>query len=148
MDITEENQMKQGLEKSKPKHWSQINIYGYYEKLQYGLYLIENKNDSDITIEIVKLDWALGQALEAKAWEIINSRTPPARISNEPSYFDCKFCSFREICHYKAKVEHNCRSCRYSVPTKDASWTCDKFGLIPPEFVKIGCNQHISINGE
>src|SRR5712675_2300532 len=41
-----------GVAKVKPKHWAQMCQYGLHYKLKYALYLIENKNDSDITVEI------------------------------------------------------------------------------------------------
>src|SRR5882757_6553771 len=41
------------LAKTKPEHFAQMCQYGFHYKLKYGLYLIENKNDSSITIKIV-----------------------------------------------------------------------------------------------
>ena len=138
-----------GLAKAKPKHFAQMSQYGWHYKLKYGLYLIENKNDSDITVQIVELDWKLGQELQNKAGDIINARTPPAKISLNESYFDCKYCAFVDICHNGECVETNCRSCRYSKPVEDKRWYCEKHsGLIPEDFVAKGCSDHVSCNGE
>lgn len=140
---------EKGLRVAKPDHYAQMSQYGKHFQLKYGIYLIENKNDSDITIEIVPLDWNLGQQLEEKAQRIINSKTPPNRISEQPVYWECKFCTFNSICHDNAPVEKNCRSCRYAEPIADAKWFCSKhFGEIPPDFIKRGCGDHVSINGE
>jgi hypothetical protein len=138
-----------GLAKAKPKHFGQMAQYGWHYKLKYGLYLIENKNDSDITVQIVELDWKLGQELQNKAGDIINARTPPAKISLNEAYFDCKYCTFVDICHNGECVETNCRSCRYSKPVEDARWWCEKHsGLIPESFIATGCSDHVSCNGE
>ena len=138
-----------GLAKAKPKHFAQMSQYGWHYKLKYGLYLIENKNDSDITIQIIELDWKLGQELQNKAGDIINARTPPAKISLNEAYFDCKYCTFVDICHNGECVETNCSSCRYSKPDEDKRWYCEKHsGLIPEEFVAKGCCDHVSCNGE
>lgn len=134
-----------GVAKAKPEHFAQMSQYGYKKGLKYGLYLIENKNDSDITIKIVELDWNLGAQLEKKANNIIFSKEPPNRISENPATYECKYCDFAGICHNGEIPEKNCRSCRNSVPTIDATWTCSLHGLIPPDFIKEGCQNWLPI---
>jgi len=130
-----------GLAKAKPKHFAQMSQYGFAKGLRYGLYMIENKNDSSITFKIVELDWNLGRQLADKAEQIINSKEPPPRISENPSMFDCKFCTFTGICHRGEQVEKNCRSCRNAVPVEDAQWKCMLHnGVIPKDFIKSGCS--------
>lgn len=130
------------LAKSKPKHYAQMCQCGYKFKLKYGIYLIENKNDSSIIVRIIELDWNYGQALERKAEEIIFATEPPPKIAENESFFDCKYCDqFRDICHKGAKPDKNCRSCRHSVPTQNATWTCTRFNSeIPASFIRIGCD--------
>lgn len=135
----------QELSKSKPKHFAQMCQYGAKYNLKYGLYMIENKNDSDITFRIVELDWNYGLSLEHKAEEIIFSKEPPPRIAENPAFFDCSYCEFVDQCHHDEKPEKNCRSCRFSIPTDNSTWTCSKFGLIPPDFIKTGCDEWLAI---
>jgi hypothetical protein len=137
----------QGLQKAKPVHWAQMCQYGYKLQIKYGLYLIENKNDSDITIQIVELDWKYGQQLENKAKDVIEAKYPPQRISEQPSYYECKWCQFRDICHYNEPVDNNCRSCKNAVPVENAQWQCIKFNcLIPKEEIGKQHECHKSIN--
>ena len=136
---------KKGLQKAKPKHFAQMSQYGYKMGIQYGLYMIENKNDSDITIKIVELDWNLGAQLEKKANEIIFAKEPPPRISDNPAWQTCQWCHFSDICHNGAQPERNCRSCRNVIPTEGATWTCSMHGLIPTEFIKLGCQDWLPI---
>ena len=132
---------KEALSKAKPKHWAQECQYGYKMGIRYCIYMIENKNDSDITFKVIELDWNYGRQLEDKATQIINSKEPPPRISENPSMFDCKFCTFAGICHRGEQVEKNCRSCRNAVPTENATWTCSLHnGVIPKDFIKSGCS--------
>jgi CRISPR/Cas system-associated exonuclease Cas4 (RecB family) len=136
-----------GVAKAKPMHYAQMSQYGYKYGLRYGLYMIENKNDSDITIKIVELDWNLGAQLEKKATDIISSKEPPARISENPAMNDCKFCVYSEICHSNSPVEINCRSCRHAKPVEDAKWHCYKFdSIIPIDFIRRGCEHHLPIS--
>ena len=135
-----------GLKAEKPKHYEQMCQYGYHYKIKYGLYLIENKNDSDIIVQIVELDWKRGAELEKRAGDIINAKFPPAKIAENPSYYDCKFCTFSGICHEGQPVEKNCRSCKLASPVENAEWYCDRFKMIiPKDFIKVGCDGHTSI---
>lgn len=130
-----------GLQISKPKHFDQMCGYGEKFKIEYGLYFPENKNDDDIQITPIKLDWERGKQLEKKAEEIILAKEPPPRISDNPSFFECKYCFAKDICHNGTIPQKNCRTCINSTPTENASWTCKKFGIIPETFVAKGCDQ-------
>ena len=129
-----------GLQISKPKHLDQMNAYGEKMKIQYGLYFPENKNDDDIQVTLIKLDWERGKALERKAAEIITASEPPPRISDNVAYWECGQCFAKDICHNGAIPVKNCRSCKNSSATEGATWTCSKFGVIPEKFISIGCN--------
>ena len=130
------------LSKAKPKHYAQMCQYGEKYGLKYGLYMIENKNDSDIIFKIIELDWNYGKSLERKAEEIIFAQEPPPRIAENESFFDCKYCDdFKGICHHGEKPDKNCRTCRHSWPVEEGQWKCTRFNdIIPPDFIKTGCN--------
>jgi hypothetical protein len=130
---------EQDLVKAKPEHYAQMSQYGYKYGLRYGLYLIENKNDSDITVKIVELDWQLGKQLEQKAEEIISSKEPLNRISDNPAFQECKQCHFIGICHSNETPERNCRSCRNASPVENGQWQCSLYGIVPESFIKTGC---------
>lgn len=131
----------EGVAKAKPKHFAQMSQYGKHYGLRFGLYMIENKNDSGITYKIVELDWNLGAQLEKKAEDIIFSKEPPPRISENPAFFNCKFCDKADICFNGEIPEKNCRSCRNAMPTQDSTWTCQLHnGIIPQDFIKKGCD--------
>jgi len=120
--------------------------YGYAKGLKYGIYMIENKNDSDITFKVVELDWNYGRQLADKAEQIIFAKEPPPRISENPAMFDCKYCHFTDICHKGAQPEKNCRSCRYAEPSANATWSCSFHnGVIPEDFIKLGCDNWLPI---
>lgn len=136
-----------GLQNAKPKHYAQMCQYGKHFDLQYGLYLIENKNDSDIIVKIVPLDWTVGDQLEKRAKDIITSPTAPNRISENPAYFECKFCDYSVICWGNEKVEINCRSCKMAEPVEAGEWKCHRYqNIIPKDFIPKGCEYHVSVN--
>jgi len=134
-----------GMKVKKAQHFAQCCVYGYKLGLNYVVYMAVNKNDDDLHIEVVKLDHALGEALERKAGMIIFGETPPSKISMSPAYFTCVYCDMLEVCHHNAPIAKNCRSCGYSKPVEEAQWYCTQWkNIIPGEFVKTGCEAWIS----
>lgn len=137
---------KEGVQIAKHQHFCQQSIYGLKLGLQYAIYISVNKNDDDLHIEVIKLDWELGKFLEQKAYDIIFSNEPPNRISASPSYFDCKWCDLSATCWNNKPADKNCRSCKYCHAVKDAQWECKWYDqIVPKEFIKIGCNNWDSI---
>lgn len=137
-----------GLQAEKPQHWAQVCTYGKKRGLRYVLYMNICKNDDTIHVELAELDHAHGERMIVKAEQIITSQTPPARLSNNCTYFGCKFCAMVNICHHNAPVERNCRSCRFAKPVENAEWFCNAHnGIIPKDFIAKGCETHwVSIN--
>lgn len=133
--------VKYGVEKSKPVHYVQMQVYMHKFELPWCLYFAVNKNDDALYMEIIRADPHFAQRYIDTAGTLINQHHAPPRISNDPSWFECVWCEFREICHYDAAMEKNCRSCIYSVPVADAGWYCNKHsGTIPEDFIPKGCD--------
>jgi len=128
-----EKLLKEGVVKYKPVHWAQQCIYGYKLGLQYSIYLSVNKNNDDLHLEVIKLDWNLGQSLERKAEMIIFAEEAPAGISCSPSYFECSYCDAKDICMHNAPALVNCRSCQRAYAVDNAEWMCHKWNAIIPE---------------
>lgn len=139
-----------GMPIAKPLHYAQTSTYGSDPKYQFThvLYLNINKNDDTLHVEIVKLDWNLGNQMREKADQIIRSQEPPPRLSDNPTYKTCAYCAAKDICHKKAIPEKNCRSCRYASPVEGGEWFCSfpqNNGVIPKNFIPQGCNHYIPI---
>lgn len=129
------------VKKEKPQHFAQMSTYGKKNGFKYALYCAINKNDDDLYFEVVELDWKLGEELERRAEHVITAKIPPPRISEDPTNYKCKTCSFWEVCHRGAAYARNCRSCDNAVPVKGAKWFCTKFGAeIPDEVIRVGCD--------
>lgn len=142
------NLIQNGCELEKYQHFCQQSIYGYKLGIKYGIYIVVNKNDDDLHIEVIELNWELGVDLESKAEEIIFSEIPPNKISASPSHFECNWCDHKNVCwELDKKVDINCRSCVCSKPVDNAEWECSKYGIIPKEYIKQACSEWKSILG-
>lgn len=151
MSDTNWNRMvKEKVKVNKPEYWAQMNVYGYLSepKMQYALFIAVNKNNDEIHLELLRLDERLALDYIEKAKDIILAKEPPVKVAFSPANFICKFCSFRNICHYEQAVEKNCRSCSHAYAGPDGTWLCGlhSHATIPQEFIPLGCSQHKGID--
>jgi len=129
-----------GCEAAKPVYYAQCQIGMHLSGLERCAFIAVNKNTDAIYMERIKYDPAYALKLLAKAGEIIWSDKPPEKISGDPSYYICKFCDYKEVCHGDKVPEVNCRTCAHATPEKggDGKWSCAKgrdFG--------VPCEEHI-----
>lgn len=135
-----------GMKLSKPVHYAQCCAYGYMMKLNYVCYVAVNKNDDALHLEIVPLNHKTGETLVMKADRIIMSQEPPPRLHENPTFWLCKMCNYFPICHAKAEIDRNCRSCKHAEAAKDKLWVCNKHQQILTEEIiskEYGCWESI-----
>jgi hypothetical protein len=79
-------------------------------------------------IESVRTDTDLDEArrLREKAERIITAPEPPPKISEDPAWYECKWCPAQSVCHRKALPKVTCRSCAHATPEMDGEgrWSC------------------------
>ena len=93
---------KKGVKESKPIYWSQIQTYcAYLDIPNGGLFTAINRNTGEIYSEHVEFDPVAAQALSDKAIRIVQTRSPEEmpKMSNDPCFYKCGWCSFRKRCH-------------------------------------------------
>jgi hypothetical protein len=138
--------VKNGVCLSKPKHHHQMNAYGKVYDLPYAIYFAMCKDDSDLHVEVVALDFDDAHRSLLKARAVIHSATAPARIAASAAFDECKYCSFVGICHSGLPLDVNCRSCRFATPTVEGQWHCGHWqSLIPQEEIPNACPQWTEI---
>ena len=145
----------QGVEKAKPEHFKQMQIYMKWSQDQFGangckraLYVCVNKNTDEIHTERLEYQPDVAQALIYQAVAIVKAVEPPVGISQDATYFECKFCDYHALCHGTAVPAPTCRSCASATPELDgdARWTCKRFDAdIPVEHQRLGCSSHVYI---
>lgn len=138
--------MTLGMPVAKPQHFAQTSTYGAdpVYSFQWCLYFNINKNDDDLHVELVKLDWNLGRQMKLKAEQVIMSQVPPPKLSLDQTYVKCKYCDFAAHCHRGMAAEVNCRSCSYAQPIEGGQWLCTLpahagFPPLPDHIIKVGC---------
>lgn len=136
----------EGVKKAKPEHYTQMQCYMHHTGLKLALYLAINKNNDEIHAEFVQYD--SNHAVDAirRAEHIIHSAFPPRRISEDPSWFECRFCDHKAVCHLRQTPERNCRTCAHAQPIEAGLWYCRHWrDVIPLTTQKVGCEKHLNI---
>lgn len=137
--------MSKGVEKSKPVHFAQMQVYMEKNNIDRALYFAICKNDDQIYTERVRLNKTVANKLISKAHEIIASDRMPEPLSADPSWYECKFCDAYKFCHQNQTTEQvNCRTCAHSTAVDDGTWHCARWdATVPTEFQYAGCDEHV-----
>ena len=128
---------------AKPVHFVQMQIYMYKMNLKWALYMAINKNTDELYVEIVHAIPLVAQQFLRRGQEVVNALEPPRRIREDPSFYKCKFCDYKRICHEGHPPDQNCRTCDNIELILDGDsheWYCHKWGAAPPnKFMEEGC---------
>lgn len=137
---------RDGVRKSKPQHFAQMQVYMKGLGLDLALYIAVNKNTDAIHTEFVDYDEGEATKILERAERIAFSDEAPERISEDPSWYQCKWCDFRPICHMRMvePLERNCRTCLSSSPERTGVWFCDKHQhQLDGDQQRKGCADHL-----
>ena len=137
---------KNGVEKSKPEHFVQMQAYMHGTKIDRALYVAVCKDDDRIYTERVRYQKEVAEKYIERGRRIALSDRMPEPISTDPSWYQCKMCHAHEFCHETKTTKHvNCRTCAHSTAKEDSTWRCERYDAdgIPVEFQRQGCDSHV-----
>ena len=133
--------VKDGVKKSKPQHWAQMQVYMLGLDIKRALYVAICKDDDSLYSERVRLDVEAAESLVERGHRLsLDDRLPPP-ISTDATHWRCKMCPAHGFCHGSAQVNRSCRSCRFARAKDDATFYCERHGgTIPRSFEPKGCD--------
>jgi len=137
---------RKGVKESKPMHYAQMQIYMKGKEIPKALYVAVCKDNDEMYTEIVEFDEELADQLLRKGEFITTADEAPPRLSKDPTWFMCKTCPAKHICHEGQPTKQiNCRTCAHSSPQPDGTWDCTRFDAeeIPEDFQRKGCDSHV-----
>ena len=116
---------KGGIEKERPQHYVQMQLYMKGLELTRGMYVVVNKDTDELYTERVRYDEQVALIALNRASAIIYAERAPERMSNDASWFRCKMCPGYGMCHQaQPTAAVNCRTCAHSTPERDGGWSC------------------------
>ena len=145
---------KEGVQKSKPQHYAQVQIEMHLTGMKRALYLARNKDTDDLYSERIRYDEYENELLMEKAKRIITATSPPDRISSRPDFYQCQWCDARGICWGEDSKPAlpvpvlSCRQCCHATPLidgEDRNWCCRKLEL--PIDGDTPCKHHLILPG-
>jgi hypothetical protein len=134
-----------GVKETKPVYWAQCQIGMHLAEIDRCVFLAVNKNTDELYSERVEFDPVEFAKLKARAERVIRAAEPPMKISNDPSWYVCKLCSFHEHCHGNKPPKASCRTCAHATPEVDGDsrWSCAHHNAdIPLDAQRKGCDRH------
>lgn len=144
---------KKQVKKSKPVHYAQMQLYCHLFGLTRWAYFAVCKDDDRIYYERGEYDKYFAGELLEKAKRIVQSLEPPAKISEDADYYQCRWCHHSEACQAEiVSPVKTCRSCKQSRPLLEGEkgqWSCSVSGeLITPEEQRKGCLKYEEIGSK
>lgn len=147
--------VKEGVKKSNPLHYAQMQAYMHKTGMTRALYLAVNKDTDDLYLERIHYDKAFAEGLMEKAERIITANSPPERAFNRRDYYECGWCDAQSICWGPVSPEPvlpvpslSCRQCCYATPdtgNEGARWHCNKFNVVVTDIPP--CDHHLCLPG-
>jgi CRISPR/Cas system-associated exonuclease Cas4 (RecB family) len=120
---------KDGVEKAQPKHFAQVQTYMLGTGVDRALYVAVCKDDDRLYVERIELDRVRAERFVERGKCIATQDEIPPPISNDPTWYECKWCSAHDLCHgSRVTREVNCRTCAHSTAEADGTWTCARHG--------------------
>lgn len=136
---------KDGVEKSKPLHFVQMQAYMHGTGIDRALYVAVNKDNDELHVERLHYQADVATYYIERAQRIALSDRMPPPLSTDASWWECKFCAAHEFCHgSRLTKEVNCRTCCHATATADSKWTCARYdnAEIPLDAQRTGCEAH------
>ena len=91
-----------GIKKSKPIYYAQVNSYGaYFDVPNGGIISCMNRDSGELYIEHIPFDALNAQESSDRALDVIQSESPEEfpRIHDDPDWWQCTYCDYRLRCH-------------------------------------------------
>ena len=90
---------KKGIKQISREYYIQILTYMKYLKCPMGMIIFYNKDTSDMHVEKITADDDLATIYEERALDIYRMTEAPPRKWEDPTFFKCRMCHYRETCH-------------------------------------------------
>ena len=121
------NYVKKGLEVAYPAYWGQIHTYMGKLDLKRCLFIATNKDTEERKYERFKYDKTVHDDCMSIGMGVLTAEIPPKRIG-ESTWYDCKMCDCRGICHKGEPIKKTCRSCKHVNIEMEGKWSCELYG--------------------
>ena len=108
-------------------YYAQHQLYMLYTGRTRGYTVVASSGGRDWDAVRTDFDQEQAEFYARRGQRIVqNPDMLPARLSEDPKFWQCGWCSYHAVCHAGQPVERNCRTCIYSAPIENAAWVCKR----------------------
>lgn len=136
-------------EKSALKYWDEVYhaqaiCYMALSGMERHFLTVSSPGGRDYMSVRTEADSQEAKRLLDRAEKVIYADEPLPRISNDPAWYQCKFCDFRNVCHGTQIPQPNCRTCAHVTVGRDnAEWYCERHHKqLSTQDQRNGCQSH------
>lgn len=134
---------KETLKKWNPVYYGQAQLYMHYEGTDRHYLTVSSPGVRDWDSCRTEYDITFVMKLRARMQRVIFSEEPLTKVSNDPTWFKCKMCPAKGICHEGDMPDRTCRTCLHSTPIANGQWHCERHGkTLTAEEQNNGCPAH------
>lgn len=136
---------KNALAEWDPVYYAQAVLYMAYSETTRHYLTCSTPGARSMTSVRTDTNLYAARALRAKAERVIFAAEPLPRISDDPAWFECKWCPAFDLCHGQAMAAVNARTCIHATPEPDGTWVCAKCGTLSLDQQRKACPHHLYI---
>jgi hypothetical protein len=136
--------VKTSIQESNPRYYAQVQVNMHLTNTKKALWCVENKDSNELHIEYVDYNpQAAAYYLDIMKRVIVDGWTG-TKLSDNPDYFQCKWCAANSICHGKSVPRVHCLTCCHAAPIEGGKFKCMRYNAeIPDEQLPKGCDEHV-----
>lgn len=102
-----EEYQKNGVEKSDPEYYGQVQVYMYKFNLERCLFVMLNKDTQDLYFERINLEKMKAKYLIERGREIGAMNERPERKYPSRDFYKCRWCAHRDTCWIDGGTSEN-----------------------------------------
>lgn len=134
---------KVGVKAAKPEHYAQMQCYMAWTGMTRALYVTVCKDDDRLHLERIDFDKSVAEKHLQRAQDVIASDVPMEKLSEDPTWYECKWCEHHALCHGNHAPLVSCRTCTHITFRRDGTTHCGRHDqLLPIDVQRTGCEQH------
>ena len=118
--------LKNGLEKTYPVYWGQAHTYMGEWNLDSCIFAVVNKDTDQRDFTQFNYDPVVHRDCMSVGFDVLTSEYPPKKIG-EKTWYVCKTCSAKGICHKNEPIKKTCRTCKNVNIEENGKWSCELF---------------------
>lgn len=128
-------------------YYAQAQIYMHFFGATKHYLTAGSPGVRDLTSVVTEYDQGEAEKYIERARRVIFSPYPPMKISRDPAWHECKYCTFHSMCHEQDMPRNkSCRTCLHSTPLQTGGWKCELHNKdLDIQAQEKGCASHLFV---